>query len=199
MKKISYLIFLLGAVWLIQSCGGTTTNSTTKADSANNAKVSDSTQLKDTTQSTAITVNSDDAKFAVDAANSGMAEVALAKMALRKTKNLKIKAFAKMMVTDHGKANDELMALAKSKNITLPATVSNDVQKDMNNLVKKSGAKFDKAYADMMVDGHHKAGDLFDQEIKIAKDPDLKAFAQQYRATIRMHHTVIQGIQNTLK
>lgn len=187
----------LCAAWMIQSCGGSSTNSTTKSDSANTAKV-DST--KDSTAAApAITVDKGDAEYAVAAANGGMAEVALGKLAQEKATNPKVKEFADMMVMDHGKANAELMALAKSKNITLPTTVSDDKQKEMTELSKKTGADFDKAYVDAMVDGHKKTIDLFEGETKDGKDADLKAFAGKTLPTIKMHLTHIQGIKDGLK
>ena len=38
-----------------------------------------------------------------------------------KMKNADAKKFADKMVTDHGKANDELKQLASTKNVTLPS------------------------------------------------------------------------------
>jgi putative membrane protein len=199
MKKLSYLLMALCAAWMIQSCGGgAKTNSTDKADSANTPKVDSS--KKDSTNASTTTVGSDaDAKYAVDAANGGMAEVALGKLAQQKATNPKVKDFADMMVTDHSKANAELMALAKSKNITLPTTVSDEKQKEMTELSKKAGADFDKAYVDAMIDGHKKTIDLFEDEAKNGKDPDLKAFAAKTLPTIKMHLTHIQGIKDGMK
>jgi len=198
MKKLSYITMALGAALLIQACGGTTTDSTEKADSANTAKV-DSNKKDSAATTPAISVDKADAEFAVAAANGGMAEVAIAKLAQTKTKDAKVKAFADMMVTHHGKANDELMALAKAKNITLPTTVSNDKQKEMDGLAKKEGADFNKAYIDAMIDGHKKTIELFEYESTNAKDPDLKVFADKTLPTIKMHLKHIQGIKDGMK
>lgn len=59
-------------------------------------------------------------QFIDQAGLSGMKEVANGKMAKRKAQDTKLKDFGTMMAEDHGKANTELMALAKSKNIKLP-------------------------------------------------------------------------------
>lgn len=181
------------AAWLLQSCGGAQTNSTTAADSANAAKMSD------TASAPAMTTDDVDAKFAVDAANGGMAEVAVGKLAQQKATNARVKDFANMMVADHSKANDELMALAKSKNITLPDSVSNDKKQAMMDLSQKSGADFDKAYVDMMVDGHQKTIALFEDESKNGKDADIKAFVDKTLPTIRMHLSHIQSIHDSMK
>src|ERR1700744_4249364 len=125
MKKLSYVIMLAVAAYAMQGCNSAPKDAKQDADSLN--------KTKDTTTNVAATggiaVNSDDAKFATTAANGGMAEVALGKMAQEKSTNADIKKFADMMVTDHGKANDELMGIAKTKNITLPAAVDADHQK----------------------------------------------------------------------
>jgi putative membrane protein len=194
MKKLSLMMLGMGTALIIQSCmGGGNKTSTEKADSSNTAKMSDSAKTP------AITVDKGDAEFAVKAANGGMAEVALGKLAQTKATNSKIKAFAEMMVTDHSKANAELMALAKSKNITLPATVTSDKQKEMDELGKKTGADFDKAYVDAMIDGHKKTISLFEDESKTAKDPDIKTFVDKTLPTIKMHLQHIQAIHDSMK
>jgi putative membrane protein len=198
MKKLNYLMMMLCAAWLIQSCGGAKTT-TDAADSANTAKVDSSKSTDSTAKAPAITVAEGDAKWAVDAANGGMAEVALGKLAQAKASNAKVKEFADMMVMDHGKANDELMALAKSKNITLPVAPSADKQKEMDELGKKSGADFDKAYVDAMVDGHKKTVSLFEDGAKNVKDADLKAFIDKTLPTIKTHLQHIEAIKAGMK
>ena len=62
-----------------------------------------------------------DAKFYRDAAEGGMAEVAMGNLALQKAQSPSVKDFGAQMVKDHSAANEKLKALAQSKNITLPA------------------------------------------------------------------------------
>ncbi|MDB5146998.1 MAG: hypothetical protein JWQ57_1018 [Mucilaginibacter sp.] len=163
------------------------------ADSAN--KVKDTT----TTGKTGIAVTADDAKFATEAANAGLAEVAAGELASEKATNAKVKDFAKMMVTDHTKANDELAAIAKNKNITLPSAPDEDHQKMKADLAAKSGADFDKAYVDAMVKGHKKVESLFEDASKNCKDADLKAFAAKTLPTIQHHLAEIEAIQKGMK
>src|SRR4051794_36516517 len=60
-----------------------------------------------------------DQHFVMDAAKGGLAEVELGQLASQKASSDQVKQFAQRMVTDHGKANDELKSLAQSKQITL--------------------------------------------------------------------------------
>ena len=192
MKKLSLMMMVAVAAFSFQACNGSKDSKET-ADSVNSAK--------DTSNAVAagIAVDESDAKFAVDAANGGMAEVALGKLAQTKATNAKVKEFADMMVMDHSKANDELMALAKAKNITLPDSVSTEKKKEMADLAKKSGKDFDKAYVDAMVDGHKKTVSLFEDASKNAKDADIKAFATKTLPTLNAHLEHINAIHDSMK
>ncbi len=65
-------------------------------------------------------VSAADQRFAREAAESGMAEVATSQLAMEKAANADVKTFAQRMIDDHTKANQELMQIAASKNITMP-------------------------------------------------------------------------------
>lgn len=175
-----------------QACNGSKDSKET-ADSIN--------AEKDTANAVAagMAVDEGDAKFAVTAANGGMAEVALAKLAQAKATSPKVKEFADMMVTDHTKANDELMALAKAKNIALPDAVSDDEKKAMDDLSKKSGKDFDKAYVDLMVDDHKKDVKEFEDATQSLKDADVKAFAVKTLPTLKAHLEHINALHDSMK
>ncbi len=205
MKKYSLLLTLLLSTWLIQSCNSNTndSNSVDSANEMNENKEPDNNNMGMTNDSTGMgtmAVMEDDSKFMVKAAAGGMAEVELSQLAQQKATNERVKAFATMMVQDHTKANNELKALAATKNVTLPAAMDNDHQEDLNDLSKKSGADFDKAYVNMMVDDHKKDVDLFDDCTKMDKgDSDVKAWATKTLPTLRSHLAEIQKLDDMVK
>jgi putative membrane protein len=129
----------------------------------------------------------DDAEFVVEAASGGMMEVQLANLALQKASSPQVKEFARMMIEDHGKANNELKALAASKNITLPAALIDKHQKIVNGLQDKTGTDFDEEYIDKMRADHKDDVDEFEEASKEATDPDIKAFAAKTLPTLRTH------------
>src|SRR6187431_3331358 len=98
----------------------------------------------------------DDADYLVDVAEIDRIEIEIGKLAQQKGVNKNVKDFGKMLVDDHTKSLEEVNALAKTKNITLPAAITYEGQKKYEKLNEKSGADFDKEFADMMVDGHEK-------------------------------------------
>ncbi len=164
---------ITGAALTMQACNQGAKDSKQTADSLNKTKDTTSNAMN----TGGIAVTADDAKFATAAASGSLAEVALGKLALTKTNSASIKAFATMMVTDHGKANDELMAIAKTKNITLPAEPDSTHMKKLDELGKKTGTDFDEAYISVMIDGHKKTLALMQGEAKNGSDTELKDFA----------------------
>jgi len=128
-----------------------------------------------------------DKSFMMKAAKGGMMEVEWGKLAAEKGQNADVKKFGNRMVTDHSKANNELMALAKEEGVTLPA--------------EKAGGKWksDKDYMDMMVKDHE--GDLaeFQDEAKNGSDPDLKKFADKYSKVVKKHLDLAKEVHGNLK
>ncbi|MGZ3758180.1 MAG: DUF4142 domain-containing protein [Mucilaginibacter sp.] len=193
MKKLSSIMMIALAACVFQACHSGAKDSTAAADSVN--------AVKDTTTSgmTGIAVDKDDAKFTVDAANGGMTEIALSKIAQKQSTNPKIKEFAAMMVTDHTMAGDELMAIAKKKNITVPDSVNADSKKAIDEMAMKSGNDLNKAYVNKMFSDHKATVDLFESASKTLKDPDLKAFVDKTLPTIKSHLAAITAMHTSMK
>lgn len=193
MRKAHLLLTAATLAGLLQACSnGNDTNY-----SGNSATQTDTANMSTNTGPSA-TAGADTA-FTNKAAIGGMAEVALGKMAADKGMNAKVKDFGNMMVTDHGKANDELKSIAKSKNIQLPADLDAKHQQLSNSLGKLSGKAFDTAYVNAMVDGHKQTLDLLQTEAANGMDADLRAFAAKTAPVVQMHLAKIQQIQNDMK
>jgi putative membrane protein len=193
MKKLSLVAMMAVAALSFQACNNAAKDSKETADSVN--------AVKDTTTngSTGIAVDAMDSKFATDAANVGLAEVAMGKLASEKATNPQVKEFGNMMVMDHTKANEELMAIAKTKNITLPVAPDEEHQKKAADIGAKTGKDFDKAYVDAMVDGHKKVASMLEDASKNCKDADLMAFATKTLPTVKAHLAKIEAIQSSMK
>lgn len=129
----------------------------------------------------------DDSEFLVDQAEINLAEIELGKLAETKGTNPEVKKFGKMMVDDHTKAASEVSALAKTKNFTLPTSLTEEGQEEYNKLNEKSGADFDKKFADMMIDGHEKAINKLKKASEDAKDPDVRTWASNNIAGLTAH------------
>jgi predicted outer membrane protein len=60
-------------------------------------------------------MKSPDTAFAITAAQGGLAEVKLGRLAAEKGSSADVKAFGQQMVDDHGKANERLKSVAESE------------------------------------------------------------------------------------
>ncbi len=192
MKNLFFLIYSIAFTVMI-ACNSQPKDAKEVADSIN--------QVKDTSTTAVdmITVRDNEAEFATDAADASLVEINLANLAISKTGNQLIKNYANMMLKDHGAANEELTALAKSKNITLPETMSEPHQKNRNELNEKSGADFDKKYAALIEEDHVKMLAFMEHEARKGTDPDLKAYANKMIPVINAHLNAIRKIKNSLK
>jgi putative membrane protein len=128
----------------------------------------------------------DDA-FVAAAADAGMLEVQLGKLAAEKGTSQAVKDFGQSMVSDHSKANDELKALAEKKGIKVPATLSAKSQTTYEDISKKTGAAFDKAYAEQMVKDHNEVIEKFKKEAQAGSDPEIKSWANGKVSTLEHH------------
>ncbi|MCW3092327.1 MAG: hypothetical protein JWP81_3396 [Ferruginibacter sp.] len=189
MKKLKFLSFI-AAVCISQACNDSNKDSVTEAKDSNHNALDSSAMVNRT--DTAMRVNTtpvdkDATDFAVEAANGGMMEVDLGKYAQQNAMSDRVKNFGAMMVRDHSAANEELKTLSSSKNIALPMEVGSDAKKHMDDLMKKKGKDFDKAYMDMMLDDHKKDVKAFQKAANECKDADLKSFAGKTLPTLQTH------------
>lgn len=192
--KVASTFLTLATVAMLWGCGSKsteTTDTTEFADSTNEAGADSSAA------DAGSAVVEDDAKFAVAAANGGMAEVALSKIAEEKATGPKVKEFAKQMIADHSKANDELKTLAASKNITLPSAPNAEKQKAAADLGEKTGNDFDKAYITQMRKDHDETVKLFEDAQKNVKDAELKAFIDKTLPVIKAHAEHVKSMDKS--
>ncbi|HKO58510.1 MAG TPA: DUF4142 domain-containing protein [Thermoanaerobaculia bacterium] len=183
----------------------TNTSSDTTDTTMTSVSMTDTSSTTSTTTPIASTTGSvsplTDAEktFAMKAADGGMAEVALGGVAAQKATNGDVKNFGNQMVTDHGKANDQLKTWATNKGIALPAEMSDEHKKTAEDLSKKSGAAFDKAYMDAMVEDHEKDVREFQQAKSSVKDPDLKQWVDATLPVIEGHLQMAKDLRKKLK
>jgi putative membrane protein len=132
------------------------------------------------------------------AAQDGMTEVHLGELALRNSKNPRVRQFAQRMIEDHGKANSELVGIAQQKNLIVAKKLDPKHTAMVQELSAKLGTDFDTAYAKTMEDAHAKAVALFDREAK-SSDPELSAFAKQTLPTLMEHKRMADELSSIFR
>ena len=105
-----------------------------------------------------------DKQFIETAAQGGMTEVELGKLASEKGTSPDVKKFGSHMVEDHSKANDKLKSIADKKGVAVPEKLDSTHQAMVDKFQHLSGPAFDKAYVRAMVRDHEKTADCFRSE-----------------------------------
>ena len=148
------------------------------------------------TNSTNKDLKSADKSFARAAAQGGMAEVQMGKLAADKATTPALKAFAQRMVDDHSKANRQLTVIDRQIGITPPEGISAKEQAVYDSLSRLSGPAFDRAYTKVMVSDHQEDVKEFRKEASSGHNPELKEFASQTLPTLRSHLDTIRALES---
>ena len=149
--------------------------------------------------SVAVRLPAADVTFATTAAGNGMYEVEVSRLAAGKATNTRVKEFANMLVNHHTTANNELLAIMRSKGIAPPATLPPDKQAKIAQLSRLSGAEFDREYMRITgVQDHQADITLFEGASRTVQDPALQGFAAKTLPVLRQHLQSAQAILGTL-
>jgi putative membrane protein len=185
MKKIAMTAIgvccLSGAVAMAQDTGTTRPADQTTSETMRNQRTADASGMPRSKLTSA--------EFVKKAGVAGLAEVEAGKLGSQKATSPEVKAFAQKMVTDHTKANKELMAAAKSKNLEVP-TEPDMMHKGMMEKFEhqKADADFDHDFMQQMVRDHEKVVDLFQSaSTDMNVDAELRSWAKQTLPHLQTH------------
>lgn len=140
-----------------------------------------------------------DVGFMQEAAMGGVTEVQLGQLALQKASNNEVKQFAQRMIDDHSKGNNELMQLAKSRNVVLPQTLDAKHKNMQSKLSQLQGQAFDKEYMRHMVEDHEEVMGQFQQASKFVQDPELKGWVMKQLPVLDEHLRLAKDIHGKVE
>ena len=201
--KNSFLPLVIFVAGITASCNNAA-NTDTNADSTGvNQR---DTALRDTSSSRPDTSTSslnnqpldeEGRKFITEATSGGNLEVKLGNLAQTNGSNPRVKEFGAMMIKDHSDANNQLKNIAQSFNVPVSDSLSKMHQKHVDNLTKKKGAAFDKAYMSMMVNDHKTDIKEFEKASK-SSNTAVSNFASQTLPVLNKHLDSAQAINKKL-
>lgn len=138
-------------------------------------------------------------EFIQKAGAGGLAEVEMGKLGTKKATNSRVRTFAKQIVTDHTKANEELVAAAKGKG-AVPSSRDTMHKSMMDKFQQQeAGKEFDRSYMEQMVQDHKADVELFETAADDSSlDTELRAYAKKTLPTLREHLSQAQTIASKL-
>lgn len=128
----------------------------------------------------------DDA-FMKAAAQSDMAEIAMAELALERGTSDAVKHYAEHMVSDHSGAAVKNKMMAQHRRVILPMTPNEEQQATLAKLEGLQGAEFDRAYIAANVEAHAKALQLFRDQAAYGHDVDVRDYAAMLLPKLHQH------------
>jgi putative membrane protein len=202
MKHALFLTAAAAAALSLAACNKpASTTATDTADAAGAAvdKAQDATGAAVGATSAATLGSHDTGAFVSNAGQSDIYEIEAAKIAETRSKTTDIKAFARMMVTDHTALSKEMAPLAKAAGQTPADKLDERRQGFIDNLKSASDADFDKTYVDQQVAAHEEALTLMQGYAKDGSDPGLQAAASKAVPKIQTHLDKIKALQASMK
>jgi putative membrane protein len=145
-----------------------------------------------------------DAQIAHIAYTAGQIDIKAAELALKKSKNKEVRAFAQDMVRDHKAVNQKALALVKKLKVTpqdndTSKSLTQSAQGTATSLQKLSGPAFDKAYAQNEVEYHKTVnGALQNTLIPSAENPELKELLQTGLKIFQAHQQHAEQVAQSL-
>ena len=145
-----------------------------------------------------------DAQIAHIVVTANTVDINAGKLAETKGHSKDVKAFGKMMVTDHSGVNKQAVALVTKLKVTpednpTSQSIKQGGEDNLKNLKGLKGAAFDKAYIDHEVAYHQQVLDAVDKVlIPNAKNAELKSLLEKTRPAFVAHLEKAKSIQASL-
>ncbi|WP_230938269.1 DUF4142 domain-containing protein [Burkholderia territorii] len=138
-----------------------------------------------------------DAEFVDKAGIIGKTELQASQLALDRSSNPEVKAYARRMVDDHARMAAELRRLGAQKG--LPVQTRMQVDPALTALRTMSGEAFDKGYVALAGSNAQEAAlRLYEAEARNGGDPQLRAFAADTLSTLKAHVSAARALERSI-
>jgi putative membrane protein len=122
-----------------------------------------------------------------DATSINQMEMQLGRVARERSASPGVREYGERLERDHGKANEDLEALAMQKNLKLPRRLERRHVQMLARLSGLSGAEFDRTFLPLMIKNHGKSIARFKKALRKIKDPDLKIWTSTMIPMLEQH------------
>ncbi|BAC91188.1 DUF4142 domain-containing protein [Gloeobacter violaceus] len=146
-----------------------------------------------------------DTRLLASMAEFGVRELALAEVALRRSKNPTVRQYASEVIAGHERNDKELQLLAADKNLTVPSTrkdLSARSQSKLRSLLDRmtvwSGERFDREYLNLAYSNQTEGLREYRAASAQAADADVRAYAERNLETLENQQAIAGAIAKRL-
>ena len=140
-------------------------------------------------------VASADQAYVQNAAASDMFEIETSKLALEKAAKPSIKTYAQMMIDEHTKSSNELMAAVTQAKLSGQIAMPADKRAKVDALRGLSGAEFDRQYLADQRSGHQETLAKVNAYLAAAPAGPLKDHASKLTGVVQKHLNSLEKIK----
>jgi putative membrane protein len=137
-----------------------------------------------------------DNAFLTDAIQGNLAEISIGELAQKNGTSDGVRSYGQMLVQDHSAANEKVMSLAKTHDLTPPTAPNAEAKQLHDKLAKLSGAAFDKEFTKAMVKDHKQVIKEFEEQAN--GSGDVAKFAGETIPTLKKHLDTAQSLKDKL-
>lgn len=139
-----------------------------------------------------------DGSFVEKAALISMKDMELAKLAVEKSQNKKLKKFAKKVAASSSSSMQQLKQVAAAYRLEVPQQLSSDQRKMIDEMRQLSGPKFDQSYADVMKKSQDTTVGLYDNAAgQNTLNAELRVFANKQLPLLRQNQKLAHALSQT--
>ncbi len=135
-----------------------------------------------------------DKDYLKDSTEGNLAEIKMAEMTLKTSKNADVRAFAQQMITDHRALIAGAKPVAAKAGVTPPTTPSAKEDAIYLKLKVLTGETYDKSYVKAMVEDHHEDLEKTKAENGSTANPDMKKLTSHAENVIAKHTQMIDTL-----
>ncbi|MEJ8839644.1 DUF4142 domain-containing protein [Ramlibacter sp. AN1133] len=137
-----------------------------------------------------------DLDFLLRAWRANVQELGAARLAMDRSRDVRVRQFARVLVREHSAANVHFQRLGASRGLGVPAAVRGDGVAAEFGLEGLRGVAFDRQFvASAGVQAHRDAVELFRQEAEHGRDRALVRFASASLPMLRKHLARAEALQ----
>lgn len=140
-----------------------------------------------------------DTQLATQIHNVNQLEIDVGKIGEKNCQSAQCKDLATMIKSDHQKADEKITGIVKPDDKSLPAEVKEQNKSDKSRadgLKDLKGAQFDKAFAQMMFEGHQGAIRLLQDNQDAIQNPQLKSFVADTLPALQKHEDLARQVMS---
>ena len=132
--------------------------------------------------------------FIVEMYDARMMDLEEGKLAIEKGERPEVKKYGEWMVHEQTKLSTQLQALAESKNVSLPNTISKEKAEGLAELKEQGGKDFDKKFLKMMKIDHRRDVRKLKSARRKINDAEVHNFISTYQPMIESHLEYLKTI-----